>query len=500
MNVLIAGFQHETNTFAPTRADWAAFNRGETFPGYVEGQAMIDQFAGANIPVGGFIAAARERGWHVLPSCWAGATPSAHVTDDAFERLAGVIAGDTRAALAAGRLDAIYLDLHGAAVTESHDDAEGELLARLRDIVGPALPIVASLDLHANVTRRMLALADALVAYRTYPHIDMGDTGRLAARLLARRLAHGARETMHAMRLPFLLALNAQSTMLEPARSIYGALPALDAQHAVLASFAAGFPAADIAECGPVVFAYGAAAEAAVQALYARIDQPRAQWQLDLLAPRAAVAQALALAAAAERPVVIADTQDNCGAGGDSNTTGMLHALLAEGAGRRFPGRAALGLLWDPAAAAAAHGAGVGATLSLQLGCAVPTFTGRASDPPVEGRCTVRALADGHVVLRGPMAMGRPVALGPSACLEIDGVLVAVASRKCQMLDRELFRYVGIEPEAMKVLVNKSSVHFRADFAPIASAILVAKAPGPMAADPVDLPWKHLPAGMALRP
>ncbi len=498
LRVLIGGFQHETNTFAPTRADWAAFNRGETFPAFVRGEAMVQRLQHGNVAIGGFIGAAREHGWTLRPSCWAGATPSAHVTHDAFERLAEVFVADVREALDQG-LDAMYLDLHGAAVAEHLDDAEGELLSRIRALTGPALPIVVSLDMHANVTQRMLDLADALVAYRSYPHVDMADTGRRAAMLLQRRLARGEREPRHVLRLPFLLPLNVQTTMTEPAASVFRTLAELDAAHGVVMSFATGFPAADIAECGPVLWAHGDAAMAAVQRLHMRIE-PRSQWRLQLLAPRAAVAKALEIAAGAERPVVIADTQDNPGAGADSNTTGMLHALLAEGAGRRFPQQVALGLMYDPVAAAAAHAAGEGAQLTLSLGAAVPTFTGEPSDPPVEARYTVRALGDGRVALKGPMAMEPVVELGPCACLELDGVLIAVASAKPQMLDRELFRHVGIQPERMKLLVNKSSVHFRADFAPIAEAILVAKAPGPMAADPGDLPWKKLPAHMARRP
>jgi len=497
--ILIAGFQHETNTFAPTRADWAAFNRGDTFPAFVRGNAMVERLRHGNIAIAGFMAAAQEQGWSLVPSCWAGATPSAHITRDAFERLAGVIIDDASAALEPG-LDAVYLDLHGAAVAEHLDDAEGELLARLRAVVGPGTPIVVSLDMHANVTQRMLELADALVAYRTYPHTDMADTGRRAAALLRRRLLRGEREPRHVMRLPFLLPLNVQTTMTEPAASIFNELGELDSAHDVILSFATGFPAADIEECGPVVWAHGDGAQVAVQRLHARIDQPRSQWRLEVLEPRAAVAAALEIAAGAQRPVVIADTQDNPGAGADGNTTGMLHALLAEGAGRRFAGRVALGMLYDPAAAAAAHAAGVGGQITLALGAAVPTFSGQASDPPVEGQYTVRALSDGHVILKGPMAMAPDVELGPCACLEIDGVLIAVASAKPQMLDRELFRHVGIQPEDMKLLVNKSSVHFRADFAPIAEAILVAKAAGPMAADPADLPWRKLSAHMALRP
>jgi microcystin degradation protein MlrC len=158
-----------------------------------------------------------------------------------------------------------------------------------------------------------------------------------------------------------------------------------------------------------------------------------------------------------------------------------------------------IGLLCDPQAAAAAHEAGQGGQVTLDLGLSVPTWGGR-SDAPVHGTFNVLAVSDGVVRLEGPMMHGVTLALGLCACLEIDGIRIAVSSGKSQMLDRELYRFLGIEPETMKILVNKSSVHFRADFAPIACAILIAKAPGPMAADPADLPWTRLPADIALRP
>jgi microcystin degradation protein MlrC len=195
--ILIAGYQHETNTFAPSQADWAAFQSGEAFPAYVRGQALIDQMTGVNIPAGGFIDAARREGWQLLPSAWAGATPSSYVTQDAFERICSAILDDVRSALAQG-LDGVYLDLHGAAVAENADDSEGELIARIRAVVGPKLPIVASLDLHANVTERMLQLSDGLVAYRTYPHIDMADTGERAALLLREHFRAGGKRPMQA--------------------------------------------------------------------------------------------------------------------------------------------------------------------------------------------------------------------------------------------------------------------------------------------------------------
>lgn len=500
--VFVAGYQHETNTFAPTLADWSAFLRGDSFPAYMRGAPLLDNTRSVNLPIGGFIDEAERLGWTLIPSAWAGAIPSAHVTQDAFERIARAMADDLRAALTQGPLDGIYLDLHGAAVAEHLDDSEGELIARLRAIAGPRVPIVASLDLHANVSERMLAEADALAAYREYPHTDMAATGVIAARLLEQRWRLGRKAALHARRLPFLIALNAQSTTMAPAREVYQALRAIERETGVTLSFTMGFPAADVPCCGPVVWGHGddeTDTRAAVERLCAIATEP-GQWRPDWLEAPQAVARALELAVSATQPVVLADTQDNPGAGGDSNTTGLLRALLDQGAGRRFPGRIALGLLHDPEAARAAHAAGVGARLTLALGKAVPTFTGQPSDPPVSGEFTVRALSDGRCTLPGPMMTGVSVNLGPSACLERDGVLVAVVTGKKQLLDRQLLRMVGIEPERMAVIAVKSSNHFRADFEPNASAVIIAKAAGPMAADPGDLPWTRLPAGVRTRP
>ena len=496
--ILIAGYQHETNTFAPSLADWAAFNTGEAFPAYVRGQAMVDQLTGVNIPIGGFIDQARRWQWELLPSAWAGASPSSYVTQDAFERIAQAILQDAQAAMAHG-LDGIYLDLHGAAVAEHADDSEGELIARLRQLVGPAVPIVASLDLHANVTARMLRESDGLVSYRTYPHVDMAATGELAAQLMQRRLKLGRKEPLHVQRFPYLIALNAQSTWMAPAKEVYEQLIALDREHGAMLSFCMGFPASDFEECGPVIWAHGEQARMAVERLYASAGKPDL-WRPEWLPAREAVSQALSLAAQHTAPVVLADTQDNPGAGGDSNTTGMLHALLQQGAGRQFPQQVALGLLYDPEAARMACEAGVGAQIECSLGKAVPIFSGGLSDPPLQGRFTVRAISDGRCRLLGPMMKGSTIQTGPSACLEIEGIYIAVASGKMQMLDRELFRAVGIHPEHMKIVVVKSSNHFRADFTPLASHVLVAKAPGPMAADPGDLPWKKLSPQTRTRP
>lgn len=501
--VFVAGFHHETNTFAPSMADWAAFEAGSGYPPFLRGAAMLEAHRHGPLALAGFAAEADRRGWHLVPSAWAGAMPSNRVTHDAFERIAGTITDDLRAALHDG-LDAVFLDLHGAAVAQGIDDAEGELLARVRALTGPTLPIVATLDLHANVSAAMLRHASALTAYRTYPHVDMRETGARAAALLARRLAAGpAPWHTAARRVSFLLPLNAQCTLTEPAASVITRLEALEARHGVDLSFAMGFSAADIPDCGPVLFGHGrnaAALRAALDELHAEVTAGRREWAAPLPGPAEAVAQALGLAARSERPVLIADTQDNPGAGGDANTTGLLHALLAARAGERLAGAVALGLLFDPEAARAACSAGVGARLTLPIGRAVRTWSGAPSDPPVHAGLAVRAVHDGELRLRGPMTDGLHVRLGPCARVEIDGVQVLLSSAKMQMLDADLFRFLGIEPAHMKLLVLKSSVHFRAAFAPLAGAILVAKAPGPMAADPGELPWTRLDPGTAPRP
>ena len=485
MRVLIAGFQHETNTFAPSKTGYDDFVRGGAFPALTRGADLL-AMRDINIPVGGFIGAMRDA--ELVPVLWAGATPAAHVTQDAFERIAQEI---TEAA--DGRIDAIYLDLHGAMVCEHLDDGEGELLGRLRRAVGPRVPIVASLDLHANVTHKMLTEADALVAYRTYPHVDMAETGDRAAFLLRKILQRGNALYRASRQMPFLIPLNGMCTLMEPASAIYQAMTASEGKQGVSLSFAMGFPAADFPECGPMVWGYGdgESVEREVGAIADQVIAREADWAIPLLAPEEAVRKAMAIAATASRPVVIADTQDNPGGGGDSDTTGMLRALLACGAQD-----AALGLMVDPAAAAAAHAAGAGADITIGLG----GHSGVAGDAPFEATYRVEQLSDGVCQYGGPMMHGKWSGVGPSARLSLGGVQIVVSTHKDQMLDRNLYRMAGVEPERMKILVNKSSVHFRADFQPIAEAVLVAKAPGPLLADPADYPWTRLRKGLRLRP
>ncbi|HEY7788457.1 MAG TPA: M81 family metallopeptidase, partial [Casimicrobiaceae bacterium] len=290
--IAVGGFQHETNTFAPSKATFETFERGGGWPELTFGERIAPRLAGANIPAAGAIAALHALGHRTVGLAWSAASPSAQVTKDAFERIGGEIV--TRLA-AAGPVDGVYLDLHGAMVTEHLDDGEGELLSRVRQVVGPRVPVVASLDLHANMSHAMVDLSDAMVAYCTYPHIDMAQTGERAARLLHRMLDSDAAFAKSFRALDFLTGLPAQCSFREPAKSLYALLARLETEHDAVLSFTPGFPMADIPDCGMAVFGYGrnqARTQAAVTALAQAVHDAEPQFRMELFDPAAAVARA----------------------------------------------------------------------------------------------------------------------------------------------------------------------------------------------------------------
>jgi len=489
--IAVGGFLHETNTFAPTKAGWEAFVHGGGWPAMTTGAEVLKVMRGINVGLAGFNEAAERHGWELIPTIACGASPSAHVTEDAFERVVKVMIDGIRAA---GKLDAVYLDLHGAMVTEHLDDGEGEILARVRDVIGPDLPLVVSIDLHANVTPQMVAHADALIAYRTYPHVDMADTGRAAAAHLDLLLRSGQKYAKAFRQLPFLIPISWQCSFDQPTKGIYDKLAAMQSDAVPTLSFAPGFPAADFPDCGPSVFAYGrtqADADAAADAVAALVIGHEDDFDGPIYSPDDGVRAAIELSRNASKPVIIADTQDNPGAGGDSDTTGMLRALV-----RADAQAAAIGVIYDPAAAAAAHAAGLGATVTLALG----GKSGIPGDAPYQETFVVEQLSDGRFVAPGPYYGGREMEMGPSACLRIGGVRVVVSSHKAQLADQAMYRYVGIEPTKQAILVVKSSVHFRADFQPIAERLLICAAPGAMPADTAALPWTRLRPGVRIKP
>src|ERR1700716_984834 len=249
--IAVGGFLHETNTFAPTKATYDGFLHGGGWPPMREGAKLLEKRRNIKVGIAGFIPAAEAEGWELIPTIWCAASPSAHVTKDAYERVAKAIVDGIKAA---GAIDGVYLDLHGAMVAEHIDDGEGEILARVRQVIGKELPLVVSLDLHANVTPQMVEHADALIAYRTYPHIDMADTGRAAADHLALMLKTKTRFAKAFRQLPFLIPISWQCTNDQPTKGIYQKLAALESEAVPTLSFAPGFPAADFFDCGPSGF------------------------------------------------------------------------------------------------------------------------------------------------------------------------------------------------------------------------------------------------------
>ncbi|KVE37558.1 M81 family metallopeptidase [Burkholderia sp. BDU5] len=484
MRIYVAGFLHETNTFVETRTQYVDFAHGANGPIAV-GDALF-AMRDANLPVSGFLQSVADTLNVVAPGIWTYATPSGVVTGDAYERIVNEI---LRRACEA-RPDAVYLDLHGAMVSERYEDGEGELLKRLRMMVGPRPIIVASLDLHANVTEQMFEYADALVPFRTYPHVDMAETGARSARTLFRIAESGRRPYRAFWRAPFLIPIEAMSTSQSPAAETYALVADVELRYGVDLGVALGFPAADIRECGPAVWACGSSkreVKSALEELKQRIVESEGKWKATYFSPDEAVLRAKTLAVAATRPIVIADTHDNPGAGADSDTTEMIEALL-----RHRVRRAAIGIVCDPAAARSAHESGVGARVSLAL-------AGHTSHP-LRGEFLVESISHGRCRLEGPMMRDLELHLGPCACLKIDGVRVVVSTVKTQLLDRNLYRMVGIAPEKMAILVNKSSVHFRAAFEPIAEAILIARTTTGIVTDPERLPWRKIDPRMRLGP
>ena len=487
--IAIAGFQHETNSFSPVAADLAEFEMADSWPGLLRGGAVITDTRGLNLPIAGFVAAASDADLHSI--LWCAAEPSGPVTARAFE----AICDDILAGLAeAAPLDAIYLDLHGAMITDSYPDAEAEILRRIRARFGPDLPIVVSLDLHANVSAAFVSQATAITMFRTYPHLDMAEAGARAYAALEAILC-GATPAKAFRQVPYLIPMHAQFTGAAPAGTLYAAVTGFDAP-GQWAEFATGFSGGDSPVTGASIIAHAPTQDRAdriADALLARVIAAEDAFDQPLTPPADAVAQAMALPIG--KPVVLADVQDNPGGGGSSDTTGLLRALVKARAQN-----AMLGLLHDPEAAAAAHAAGVGATLHLGLG----GRSGQFGDTPFPVTARVTALSRGHVPYEGAMYGGGTAQIGPTAVLQMTeggaDVRVVVSTIRNQCLDRAYFRHIGLVPETARLIAVKSTVHFRADFDPIAQATLPVASHGALGCVLSDVAYKHLRPGVRIGP
>jgi len=304
----------------------------------------------------------------------------------------------------------------------------------------------------------------------------------------------GARVTSCLEQADFLIPLTSQSTLAEPMLSLMAQAAEAERPPLLSVCLAPGFPAADVADCGPSVYACGTDAVAATgtaRRIATELLRRETGFALELFTVEQATAHVTRAAAPRGRPIILADTQDNPGAGGNADTMSLIKALAASDAQRVLAG-----VLCDPEAAARAHAAGIGATVELALGAR----TGTTGETPLRARFRVRGLGDGRFTGTGPFYRGGRFELGPMALLEVGGVHIAVASRKQQAADQAMFRHLRVEPADYAVLALKSSVHFRADFGPIASRILVVEAPGPNVADPAKLPFTRLRPGVRTSP
>ncbi|BAT59940.1 hypothetical protein GJW-30_1_02475 [Variibacter gotjawalensis] len=491
MRIAVGGFLHETNTFVEPLTTWDDFARGGAFPPATEGADIFKVFRGINLAIAHFMESAEKQGHTMVPLIWSCAQPSGYVTNEAFEHTAARL----EAGLAREKVDAVFLELHGAMVTQTHNDGEVALLRRVRAAVGPNVPILISLDLHANLDPEIVELADFISSYQTYPHIDWGASGGRCAEWLQRVL--NGKVTARAFRnFPYLIPVTTGCTYVEPSMGLYELLKQINRDDPrVHLSLNMGFPPADIPYVGPSITCYGtdqAAVDAAADKLHAAVLAAEKGFASHRPLPVAdAVTEAMRIAAnGASKPVVMADTQDNSGAGGPSNTTGLIVELLRQGAQK-----AVLGLVHDPKAAAAAHAKGVGAVLDKVGG----GLKGPGQEP-APGPWRVEALSDGKFTGTSPMLRSVITNMGPTALLSQDGVKVLVGSIRQQPIHREVFTHIGIDLMDCAIVAVKSSAHFRSGYQEIAEKVIVTLAPGVNIEDPASFAFTKIRPGVRLRP
>lgn len=463
MKILIARLNHETNTFSPVPTPLEAFN-----PTY--GEDALRENQGMRTAMAAFIDLAQGLGATLVTPVSATSNPSGRVHAAAYDELT------RRIVEAAPGCDAILLDLHGAMVAENSPDGEGDLLARVR-AAAPGVPIGVALDLHGNITPKMVTNADVMVGFKTYPHIDMYETGEHAGRLLLAMLQGQAHYGVRWHPLP-MMGHTLRSTTLQGAM-----LRAVDAARAAEAdgmpavSVFAGFSLADIeAPCMSVVVTGHAddpgAAQAVADRIAATIWQERAEFVYDSEPLAQSLQRAQALAQGAERPVLLLDHSDNCMSGGTCDSMDVLQAALAEGLAD-----IAVGPLCDPEAVADLVAAGVGAQVTVRLGNKVPLTQLNVAKDPVALSGTVRAISDGEYTVTGPIYTGQRCAMGRTVLFDTGRALIVVTEKTHEPWDLGVFSCVGVDPTAHRFVLLKSRMYCRPVFAPLSHALVECDSP-----------------------
>lgn len=464
MRIVTGCLSHESSTFTPVATPEAAFF--ERF-GVLSPEEILRTYRGTNTPTGGFIEGSEAHGFELIATIHADAQPGAPTPRADLDRMLNRL---LEGIAEAGQIDGVLLELHGSMIAEGIDDGEGYILQAVRAQVGPDIPIVAQLDIHSNVSRQMIEAADVLIGRETFPEVDMAARGRECADVMVRIVRDGLRPTMAICRLPMVWGIN-QVTAHLPMREAIAELHRVEAQPGVICgSIATCFPLADVPDMGASVYVVTdndlPQAQRLADELGAWIWERRADWMASMPSTR----EALAVAVADGRyPVVLADRHDNTGGGSPGDSTGMLRTFLELGLQE-----ACVLYMVDPAAIAQCHAAGVGATLSLEVGGKSSPLQGE----PVRMKAEVLALSDGRFHYDGPMLAGLEGRMGPSALIRQEGVYVVLVTTREQPFDTAFARTLGLDPKQMRIIGVKSAAHFRAAFEPWAGQVHVVAEPG----------------------
>ena len=464
--VLCAVMSHETNTFSKDPTDLQAFRKRD----YILGNEIPGARRGTRSAFGGSFEAADKYGWQLLHPILASANPSGTVTEEAFENIVGLIVG---AVDQSGGIDGALLHLHGAMVAEGHEDAEGELLRRLRAKVGPTGPITVTLDLHGNITPLMAETANALVGFKTYPHIDQYERAWQAADILERAMNGEIEPKVYLARRNMLTAFDMGRTQSGPMKELVDEGIQIEESGALLnVSVYAGFPHADIKDVGPsVAIAYDAKAGQAPTAKEVAERMMEYGWKtrdwkaLTFLTPAQAAKKAKAEEDGARMPLVIADYTDNPGGGGYGDTTALLKAMIDADLQN-----AAFHAICDPEAIAAMVKIGVGNNGTVTLGGKWDAAKGGG---PLTVTGKVRTIQDGEVVAWGPMGGGVKRDYGLSAVFRVGGIDILLITNNGQAVDTAQYTALGVDPTRKATIAVKSMHHFRAAFQPIAREVIV---------------------------
>jgi microcystin degradation protein MlrC len=455
MRILAAMMKHETNTFSPVPTDLARFEGW----GLHRGDGVTAAYAGTNMPIAAYIDLARARGADIVTPLAAEAMPGGPVEKETYEQLVTWILEP----IAAGGIDAIFLDLHGAMIAAHEPDGEGTLLKRIRALA-PSTPIAVTLDMHANLSADIVDNCDCLIGYKSYPHTDMYAVGEQIGRVLWAKIEGKADPVMAWGLAPILAQTLRMGTADEPMKTLQAMTRAEEARPDILAATVfGGFPMADIENAGLAAVTVADESRAAAETSRDRLLQAAWDKRAGLVYRHEPIARALARAREVNRaPVILLDHADNVGSGGTADVMAVIAKVLEAG----LDG-VAMAALCDPQSAAAMHRAGTGATLSLDLGgkTAMPQLGLEAKPLRLTGK--VVSTSEGRWVVKGPMYTGITVDTGPTAVFETGGMKIVVTSRHHEPWDAGILAENGIDPRACRFILLKSRIHYRAGFQPV---------------------------------